>query len=354
MSTLNRLPSLIHTAFNPIIVEVEDSLVDTISISMIADKSYVLEKETFNDKAIFDLSPIVRLLFNDTITNGSKNWFVDNNLVVKYTAKILETTYNFTALNAVRQIKESLDLLPLRGTFLTQFERLKFYEGYKAEVAVLSAESGLYFSFDSEQQEYAAVPNSSFCFRLKEANYASISNAINDNVYLTTEDNEVITNEAGEEIVIITGGGTIVERRMPIDTCCIPENPFYVRWINQLGGWDYWMFSRKQLLTNAISDSVTFTPYQDDTSIIDSTNKQLALTAKQSILVGAEQLTNNEFDVISKIIYSPKIQLYNKNQDDTYYWTGLLVEDTKTEKDTSLSKQSIELTFVLPTPQIQL
>ena len=351
MSTLNRLPSLIHAAFNPIIVEVEDHLAESVIISMIADKSYVLEKETFNDKAIFDLSPIVRLLFNDTITNGSQNWFVDNNLVVKYTAKILGTTYNFTALNAVRQIKESLDLLPLRGTFLTQFERLKFYEGYEAEVTVLSADSGLYFSFDSEQQEFAAVPNSSFCFWLKEANYASISNAINDNVYLTTEDNEVITNEAGEEIVIIMGGGTIVERRIPIDTCCIPDHPFYVRWINQLGGWDYWMFSRKQLLTNAISDSVTFTPYQDNTSIIDSTNKQLALTAKQSILVGAEQLTNNEYDVISKVIYSPKIQLYNK---DTYDWTGLLVEDTKTEKDTSLSKQSIELTFVLPTPQIQL
>lgn len=351
MSTLNRLPSLIHAAFNPIIVEVEDATLDTISISMLADKAYILEKETFNDKAIFDLSPIVRLLFNDTITNGSQNWFIDNNLVVKYTAKILETTYYFTALNAVRQIKESLDLLPSRGTFLTQFERLKFYEDYATQISVLSDETGLYFSFDSGTQEYVSLSNSTFCFQLKEADYASISNAINDNVYLTTEDNEVITNEAGEEIVIITGGGTIIERRMPIDTCCIPENPFYVRWINQLGGWDYWMFSRKQLLTNAISDSVTFTPYQDDTSIIDSTNKQLALTAKQSILVGAEQLTNNEFDVISKIIYSPKIQLYNK---DTFDWTGLLVEDTKTEKETSLSKQSIELTFVLPTPQIQL
>ena len=195
MSTLNRLPPLIHAAFNPIIVEVEDSLAESVIVSMIADKSYVLEKETFNDKAIFDLSPIVRLLFNDTITNGSQNWFVDNNLVVQYTAKILGTTYNFTALNAVRQIKESLNLLPLRGTFLTQFERLKFYEGYEAEVTVLSAGSGLYFSFDSEQQGFAAVPNSSFCFWLKEANYASISNAINDNVYLTTEDNEVISNE---------------------------------------------------------------------------------------------------------------------------------------------------------------
>ena len=77
----------------------------------------------------------------------------------------------------------------------------------------------------------------------------------------------------------------------------------------------------------------------------------LSTEAKKSILVGAESLTENEYNVISNLIFSPTIQYYDK---ENYKWKGLLLDDNEISKDTSLAKQSIEFKFLLSTPQIQL
>lgn len=351
MGTIIRLPEAVHAAYNPIIVEIEDT-VDLLTIGVRADAGYSLEKELFNGRAVFDLSPILKRCFNDSISNpGNKNWFVDNNLVTNYTAKIAGITYPFTALNAVRQIGESSDMSGLAGHFLTSFERLKYYPSYDTQICALSYVGGTYFNFDSDIKTFAPISNSTFCFWLADAVYAAISNTTDNEIYLTTEGNESITNTLGEIIQIISAGGELIERRMPIDTCCIPDNPFYVRWINTMGGWDYWMFSTKQAINNSISDAVEFTPYSDDMLNSTNTSEIISATPKKVITVGAEQLTNNEYDVISQLIYSPKIQYYNSI---TNKWVGLLLNDAEVEKNTNEFKQALEFKFIMPQPQIQL
>ena len=351
MGTIVRLPLKEHAAHNPIIVEIEDTEVGTISIGVFAGTGYTLSKEVFNGRAIFDLSPILKRCFNDSVSfPGNPEWFADNNLGINYTAKIAGITYPFTALNAVRQIGESSGMNEQEGHFLTNFDRIKYYPGYDIQLCAMCFPTANYYNIAGGSQIHVELDRGVFSFWFRGGAYAAISDMSNSNVYLVTNGDTVITNELGEAIVIVSASTGGTERRIPVDTCCLPDNPFYVRWINDMGGWDYWMFSVRQSIDNSISDTVEFKPYCDDLSEANSAVSIIHLIPKKTITAGAEQLTENEFDVISRLIYSPKIQFYNPT---THKWLGLLLNEAEIGKDNSLAKQSLEFKFIAPQPQVQ-
>ena len=57
---------------------------------------------------------------------------------------------------------------------------------------------------------------------------------------------------------------------------CVPQSPFYVRWLNRFGGLDYWMFELRQEFKRKQSSYEDFEPYITDYSQASGTSYQFS------------------------------------------------------------------------------
>lgn len=142
----------------------------------------------------------------------------------------------------------------------------------------------------------------------------------------------------------------IVYNETPIEIMDAPCNPFYARWLNRQGGFDYWMFGVRQFFTRGIESQQTFMPDITDITTATGTEKSYQLTGQEAVRVRAEGLTTNEYESLSKLIYSPQIEWYNEQVGK---WITLIVINGGSERDTRATLSEVEFTFKLPTPQVQ-
>ena len=130
---------------------------------------------------------------------------------------------------------------------------------------------------------------------------------------------------------------------------CTPSSPFYIRWLNRYGGWDYWMFQKRQYKEIAQKNHDTYSPYIPDYSFANSTDKLLSKEVSEQITIGAEQITKEDWEVLSYIVKSSLVQWYDK---DNARWLDIVVDKTKTAMQTDETVHMIEFVVLLPTPQL--
>lgn len=138
--------------------------------------------------------------------------------------------------------------------------------------------------------------------------------------------------------------------KLPVKCCCVPSSPFYVRWLNRFGGIDYWMFQKRQTLERKQDSMETFEPYIEDYAAARGTAYAASITASQSLVAGATLLSANEWFELSRIPFSPMVQYYDKKQG---VWIDITVDKGESALVTDDPAQSIEISFVLPRPQLQ-
>lgn len=377
-------PADIHTAFNNIIFkfskDLKKDVTNKIEVTGVVNGSLVdsviYEREYFNDVATFDIKGTIKRFFKNVkfyIDNTDMKAFYDFNLMATYTVRyyfykpyteerktdkgfpmldpipILQSQeLKFCALNAVVQAGQSSNLMSQKGTFLTDFDRLKFYFGYPLQVCVLAFDDTNSFdNGDGVTRTFEVNANDNkrvYCF-LCYGTYAKISNAEDTRRTLTDNaGNRIVDNDGN---IIYYSVGEHEERTKIIEQCCLPDSPFYIRWINTKGGWDSFMFSLKQYKTKEVSDTTIYEPYVEDIQEPKSEVKELTLPitakGKETIIAGAENLSDNEYEVLSNIVFSPNIQYYDRVEN---VWHRIILKDTSTEKDTSENRNSIELTFI--------
>ncbi len=137
---------------------------------------------------------------------------------------------------------------------------------------------------------------------------------------------------------------------LPMSFDDIPPAPFYVRWVNHIGGREHFMFCRRQTDKTDIDDSVTFDPYIETNADLGRYPRQVSLTSERTVVVGAEGIPTAEYDVLRKITTSPLIEYYDTV---SAKWIVVTVKSGATSKDTASPMQSIELEFNLPSPALQ-
>lgn len=344
-----RQPDKVHTAFNPIVFEVQTPLKEVEMDVRIEDQITRLKKEVFNGRAIFDISPIIRQAFREEVIRGNRTYWEDKYLSLNYSVKLEDRELYYTALNAVVQAGESSSLVERQGNFLTKFERLRFYEGYERVISVLGFENANYYNFSQETQKLISLNGRVYNLNLKGSEYLAISNGRLEDELLTTNNDEVITDNLGNPIVIIKGITGEVIKRKYIDSVCVPENPFYVRWVNVLGGRDYWMFGYRQYESKTIMERKEFMPYSDS-SEVKGFVRDLSLKGRGAITAGAGNLNSNEYEALSDIIYSPMVEYFNE---ELGLWIEVKAEEVELNGDNRSYVHSIELKFILPTRQLQ-
>lgn len=129
-----------------------------------------------------------------------------------------------------------------------------------------------------------------------------------------------------------------------------PCNPFYIRWINQKGGWDTYMFEQHKKYTQEVDRGDQYVLANSRDPYASQTRGELAPEFKNIVQAGAEQLDENDFNLLKGIALSPLVQRFN---DSIGVWQRVLVNDTDLTWDTKTPRNTVSYEFQLIDEQTQ-
>ena len=171
------------------------------------------------------------------------------------------------------------------------------------------------------------------------------------NIPFVLEFDEKLSNEA--DYVIVR------DRNLPLNSdkwhiryvdAEVPCNPFYVRWINQKGGWDTYMFEQHKKYTQEVDRGNQYVLANARDPYASQTRGELAPEFKNIVQAGAEQLDENDFNLLKGIALSPLVQVYNYQIE---VWQRVLVDDTDLTWDTKAPRNTVSYEFQLIDEQTQ-
>lgn len=132
-------------------------------------------------------------------------------------------------------------------------------------------------------------------------------------------------------------------KRIKVDHSCY-QNPVYLVWKNTLGGWDQWLFYKTQ--TN-ILNTEDIGEYQKPVWDIENANTltdSLGKNAAKTLILGADNLTDNQKEAIREIMYSPKVYKVYKDGSKQV----VRVKSGSWSSETKSLRHSIEFEIILP------
>ena len=130
----------------------------------------------------------------------------------------------------------------------------------------------------------------------------------------------------------------------------VPCNPFYIRWINQKGGRDTYMFEQHKKYTQEVDRGDQYVLANSRDPYASQTRGELAPEFKNIVQAGAEQLDENDFNLLKGIALSPLVQRYNYS---VKAWQRVLVNDTDLTWDTKTPRNTVSYEFQLIDEQTQ-
>lgn len=130
----------------------------------------------------------------------------------------------------------------------------------------------------------------------------------------------------------------------------VPCNPFYIRWINRKGGWDTYMFEQHKKYTQEVDRGDQYMLANSWDPYASQTRGELAPEFKNIVQAGAEQLDENDFNLLKGIALSPLVQVYNYQ---IGVWQRVLVDDTDLTWDTKAPRNTVSYEFQLIDEQTQ-
>lgn len=130
----------------------------------------------------------------------------------------------------------------------------------------------------------------------------------------------------------------------------VPCNPFYIRWINQKGGWDTYMFEQHKKYTQEVDRGDQYVLANSRDPYASQTRGELAPEFKNIVQAGAGQLDENDFNLLKGIALSPLVQRYNY---PVRAWQRVLVNDTDLTWDTKTPRNTVSYEFQLIDEQTQ-
>lgn len=130
----------------------------------------------------------------------------------------------------------------------------------------------------------------------------------------------------------------------------VPCNPFYIRWINRKGGWDTYMFEQHKKYTQEVDRGDQYVLANARGPHTSETRGELAPEVKNIVQAGAEQLDENDFNLLKGIALSPLVQVYDYQ---ITTWQRVLVNDTDLTWDAKAPRNTVSYEFQLIDEQTQ-
>lgn len=182
-----------------------------------------------------------------------------------------------------------------------------------------------------------------------DENQFDISSRLNIPLVYEFEDEE---SDGADYVKLRPSGGVYPGEAwniMFIDTE-VPCNPFYIRWINRKGGWETYMFEQHKKYTQEVDGGDQYVLANSRDPYATQTRGELAPEVKNIVQAGAEQLDENDFNLLKGIALSPLVQVYNYT---IHEWQRVLVDDTDLTWDTKAPRNTVSYEFQLVDEQTQ-
>lgn len=184
---------------------------------------------------------------------------------------------------------------------------------------------------------------------ISDENQFDISSRLNIPLVYEFEDEEV---DGADYVKLRPSGGVNPGEAwniMFIDTE-VPCNPFYIRWINRKGGWETYMFEQHKKYTQEVDRGDQYVLANARDPYTSETRGELAPEFKNIVQAGAEQLDENDFNLLKGIALSPLVQVYDYQ---IATWQRVLVDDTDLTWDTKAPRNTVSYEFQLVDEQTQ-
>lgn len=184
---------------------------------------------------------------------------------------------------------------------------------------------------------------------ISDENQFDISSRLNIPLVYEFEDE---VSDGAEYVKLRPSGGVYPGEAwniMFIDTE-VPCNPFYIRWINRKGGWETYMFEQHKKYTQEVDRGDQYVLANSRDPYATQTRGELAPEVKNIVQAGAEQLDENDFNLLKGIALSPLVQVYNYT---IHVWQRVLVDDTDLTWDTKAPRNTVSYEFQLIDEQTQ-
>ncbi len=136
---------------------------------------------------------------------------------------------------------------------------------------------------------------------------------------------------------------------------CIPENPFFVRWLNPIGGFDSWLFGTRQVFDYDVKDKDIFEPVINYLQTANGIQQTTGKEAFEFITVGYEGLTQAKVDGIKYVLTSPLIYWIVGTPGSNEFQTMIIGVKSGSYQiyDNGDGLHNMEITFIKPKLQLQ-
>lgn len=290
-------------------------------------KNITLERHVMpSGYAEFDLSGILKRAFYDARkpigTYLSRDFLLQNEYVLRIGLERYPTKYY------IRQVQQSGFRHDLRSEVasLLLTMPLRRYEGYPLDLVVFNPIPGHTIWVYAYYRPKATI----------EETFQEVESVLS------------LSAAMASTVVMIQLAQLGILYSYPIALECTPEKPFYIRWLNALGGWDYKMFGECKYIEDTVTDLVNIQlPERDEYS----TQETISLSAYQYVRVGATQLPEDEFDALRKLGRSPRIQHWNEAAQN--WFTVVLQKEVTIKSESDTPTGAVEYTFQMPRIRVQ-
>lgn len=154
-----------------------------------------------------------------------------------------------------------------------------------------------------------------------------------------------------EESVIENNEITRYNRMNDRTEICTPAQPFYVRWINQFGGVEQFMFSVRQTRKEKVKNSSLAEVDVDRIEDVQTNEVVYDITIENTIEVGAVGIsTEEDWKILRRLPFSPEIAFWNIERNR---WVRLSVNKFDGEWNTDNGSHDITIEFNLPALYVQ-
>lgn len=130
------------------------------------------------------------------------------------------------------------------------------------------------------------------------------------------------------------------EAVLPLVAECMPRNPLYLRWINQMGGLDYWMFSRRQTVKEDVRSVSFVEQFVENPALVETNIAPYATDTDSTVTIGAEGVNDADFSVLKMLPFSRFVQRYDFV---TGNWVRVMVSKASNAYNIDMLAHDLEL-----------